>query len=159
MNKTLIIKESRPTIIRDMRSVSDIVDSAVSNIIEGNIDPMQAYAELTTFERAIAKIKDNPQVRDICLRELGKYGKQGATIGELVFTEAEAGVKYDYSGCGCTEYAELIAQRAEIDAHIKEWEKVLKSMPATGLADPNTGEMLYPPAKSSKTIIKATTKR
>jgi hypothetical protein len=151
--------ENNALIIQDTRSVADIVASARNNIIEGNIDPMQALAVLTSFERAIEQVKNDPQVRDICLRELSKYGKQGATIGEFTFTEAEAGVKYDYSQCGCSEYAELIAQRAEIDAHIKEWEKVLKSMPATGLADPNTGEMLYPPVKSSKTIIKATIKR
>ena len=65
----------RYLIIQDTRSVSDIVESAVSNIVEGNIDPMQAYAVLTTFELAIVKIKDNKQVRDICLRELSKYGK------------------------------------------------------------------------------------
>jgi hypothetical protein len=120
---------------------------------------MQAYAVLTTFERAIAKIKDNMQGRDICLRELSKYGKQGATIGDLVFTEAEAGVKYDYSNCGSSTYAELIAQRAALDAEIKDWEQTLKGLPASGLADPDTGEMLYPPVKSSKTIIKATIKR
>lgn len=152
-------KQKQTLIIQDTRSVADIVDSAVANIVEGNIDPMQAYAVLTTFERAIAKIKDNMQVRDICLRELSKYGKEGATIGDLVFTEAEAGVKYDYSNCGSSTYAELIELRSALDAEIKGWEKILKSMPITGLADPDTGEMLYPPVKSSKTIIKATIKR
>ena len=146
-------------IIQDTRSVADIVESAVSNIVEGNIDPMQAYAVLTTFERAIAKIKDNMQVRDICLRELSKYGKQGATIGDLVFTEAEAGVKYDYSNCGSSEYAELQEAKAGIDSRLKEIEKALKAMPISGMANPETGEMWYPPVKTSKTIIKATTKR
>lgn len=146
-------------IIQDTRSVSDIVESAVSNIVEGNIDPMQAYAVLTTFERAIAKIKDNKQVRDICLRELSKYGKEGKTIGDLVFTEAEGGVKYDYSNCGSSEYAELQEAKAGIDSRLKEIEKALKAMPISGMADPETGEMWYPPTKTSKTIIKATTKQ
>lgn len=146
-------------IIQDTRSVADIVESAVSNIVEGNIDPMQAYAVLTTFERAIANIKDNMQVRDICLRELSKYGKQGATIGDLVFTKAEAGVKYDYSNCGSSEYAELQEAKAGIDSRLKEIEKALKAMPISGMANPETGEMWYPPVKTSKTIIKATTKQ
>ena len=152
-------KKKQQLIIQDTRSVADIVESAVANIVEGNIDPMQAYAVLTTFERAIAKIKDNPQVRDICLRELAKYGKQGATIGDLVFVEAEAGVKYDYSQCGCSEYEELVAKRADIDAEIKLLEKCLKAMPVGGVADTITGEVWMPPTKTSKTIIKATTKR
>lgn len=146
-------------IIQDTRSVSDIVESAVSNIVEGNIDPMQAYAVLTTFERAIVNIKDNKQVRDICLRELSKYGKEGKTIGDLVFTEAEGGVKYDYSNCGSSEYAELQEAKAGIDSRLKEIEKALKAMPISGMADPETGEMWYPPTKTSKTIIKATTKQ
>lgn len=153
------MNKKQTLIIQDTRSVSDIVESAVSNIVEGNIDPMQAYAVLTTFERAIAKIKDNMQVRDICLRELSKYGKQGATIGDLVFTEAEAGVKYDYSNCGSSEYAELQEAKAGIDSRLKEIEKALKAMPISGMANPETGEMWYPPVKTSKTIIKATTKQ
>lgn len=151
-------KQKQQLIIQDTRSVADIVASARNNIIEGNIDPMQALAVLTSFERAIEQVKNDPQVRDICLRELAKYGKQGATIGEFTFTEAEAGVKYDYSQCGCSEYAELQEARAGIDNRLKEIEKALKVMPVSGMADPETGEMWYPPVKTSKTIIKATKK-
>lgn len=153
------MKEGEILIIQDTRCIEDIVNSAVMNIVDGNIDPLQAYAVLTTFERAIAKIKDNEQVRDICLRELSKYGKRGTTIGDLTFTEAESGAKYDYSGCGSSVYAELVEQRKTIDTEIKAWEKTLKAMPISGLADPDTGEILYPPIKSSKTIIKATIKQ
>lgn len=152
-------KQKQQLIIQDTRSVADIVASARNNIIEGNIDPMQALAVLTSFERAIEQVKNDPQVRDICLRELAKYGKQGATIGEFTFTEAEAGVKYDYSQCGCSEYEELQERKAEIDAQIKLLEKILKAMPVSGLADTQTGEIWYPPVKSSKTIIKATKKQ
>lgn len=151
--------ENQALIIQDTRSVADIVESAVNSIVEGYINPMDAYAVLTSFERAIAKIKDNAQVRDICLRDLSKYGKQGVTIGEFTFTEAEAGVKYDYSQCGSSEYEELVKVREDIDHRIKQLEKALKAMPERGLADTVTGEVWYPPTKSSKTIIKATTKQ
>lgn len=146
-------------IIQDTRSVADIVVSVRTNIIEGNINPMDAYAVLTSLAMAIEQVKNDPQVRDICLRELAKYGKQGATIGEFTFTEAEAGVKYDYSQCGCSEYEELQESRTQIDNRLKEIEKALKVMPISGMADPETGEIWYPPVKSSKTIIKATKKR
>jgi hypothetical protein len=146
-------------IIQDTRSVADIVVSVRTNIIEGNINPMDAYAVLTSLAMAIEQVKNDPQVRDICLRELSKYGKQGATIGEFTFTEAEAGVKYDYSQCGCSEYEELQENRTQIDNRLKEIEKALKVMPISGMADPETGEIWYPPVKSSKTIIKATKKK
>lgn len=146
-------------LIQDYRPVADIVESAVSNIIEGNVDPVQAYAYLTTFERAIAQIKDNPRVREVMLKEIAKYGKDGAVVGELVLTEVEAGVKYDYSRCGCSAYEELTHQRAALDAEIKQMEKALKAMPASGLADTVSGEIWFPPTKTSKTVIKATIKK
>lgn len=152
-------KKKQQLIIQDPRNIADIVASAIYNIIEGYINPMEAYEVLTKYEKAIAQIKDNPQVRDICLRELSKYGKSGVTIGEFTFTEAEAGVKYDYSQCGSSEYEELQERKAEIDAQIKLLEKILKALPVSGLADTQTGEIWYPPVKSSKTIIKATKKQ
>lgn len=146
-------------IIQDTRSVADIMDSVKSNIVEGNIDPIQAYAVLTDLEYAIAKIKDDKQVRDIVLRELSKYGSKGAVVGNYVFTQAESGVRYDYSQCGCSRLDELYATKKAIDADIKEVEGALKALPTGGLADPETGEMWYRPTKTSKTIIKTTTKR
>lgn len=146
-------------LIQDTRPVADIVAGAVFNIVEGNVDPMQAYAFLTRYERAIAEIKDNPRVREVMLKEIAKYGKDGATIGDLVMTQAEAGVKYDYSGCGCSEYEELVQKRSQIDAEIKQLEKCLKAMPVSGMADTNSGEIWFPPVKTSKTIIKTTTKK
>ena len=152
-------KQQQLQLIQDTRPIEVIVASAKNNIIEGNIDPLQALSILTTYAKAIEQIKDDKQVRDICLKELAKYGSKGATIGDFVFTEAEAGVKYDYGQCGCSTYEELLKQRAVLDGEIKAWEQTLKGLPTSGLADPDTGEMLYPPVKSSKTIIKATKKR
>lgn len=146
-------------LIQDYRPVADIVESAVNNIVEGNVDPVQAYAYLTTFERAIAQIKDNLRVQDITLKEIAKYGKNGVVVGELVLAASEAGVKYDYSQCGCSLYDELTHQKAELDAEIKQLEKTLKAMPASGLADTLSGEIWFPPTKTSKTVIKATTKK
>lgn len=151
MNQLQIIQGTRP--------IADIVAAAKNNIIEGYIDPLEALAELCKYEKAIAQVKDDPQVRDICLKEIAKYGKGGASVGGFVFTEAEAGVKYDYSGCGCSEYEELVEKRSQLDAEIKQLEKCLKAMPVSGMADTNSGEIWFPPVKTSKTIIKTTTKK
>lgn len=152
-------KQQQLLLIQDARPIEVIIASAKNDIKEGNIDPLWALSILTTYAKAIEQIKEDKEIRDICLKELAKYGKGGATIGDFVFTEAEAGVKYDYSLCGCSTYEELVKQRAVLDGEIKRWEQTLKGLPTSGLADPDTGEMLYPPVKSSKTIIKATIKR
>ena len=44
-------------------------------------------------------------------------------------------------------------------ADIKEKEKILRALPASGLTDPDTGEIFYPPARSSKTTLKVTFKK
>lgn len=152
-------KQQQLQLIQDARPIEVIIASAKNDIKEGNIDPLLALSILTTYAKAIEQIKEDKEIRDICLKELSKYGRGGATINGFTFTEAEAGVKYDYSNCGSSTYAELVAQRSALDAEIKAWEQTLKGLPTSGLADPDTGEMLYPPVKSSKTIIKATIKR
>lgn len=152
-------KQQQLQLIQDARPIEVIIASAKNDIKEGNIDPLWALSVLTTYAKAIEQIKEDKEIRDICLKELSKYGRDGATINGFTFTEAEAGVKYDYSQCGCSEYDELIAKRADIDAEIKQLEKCLKAMPVGGMADTMTGEVWYPPTKTNKTIIKATTKR
>lgn len=152
-------KQQQLQLIQDARPIEVIIASAKNDIKEGNIDPLLALSILTTYAKAIEQIKEDKEIRDICLKELAKYGKNGATINGFTFTEAEAGVKYDYSNCGSSEYEELVKTREDIDTRIKQLEKALKAMPERGLADTFTGEVWYPPTKTSKTIIKATTKR
>ena len=97
-------------------------------------------------------------MRDITLRELAKYGKK-QSFGDCTLEECEAGVKYDYSECNDSELEALEKQRHELDIKIKQRQATLKSLPFGGLCNPDTGEMIYPPAKSSKTTIKTTFKK
>ena len=92
------------------------------------------------------------------MRELSKYGKSHI-FGDCRLEEAESGVKYDYSMCGDSKLAEMYKTLEAVKADIRERETMLKSLPKSGMADPETGEMVYPPARSSKTIIKTTFKK
>jgi len=143
------------TLIQDTRPVADIVSAAVARIKDGGIDPIVAHCNLARMERAIKQVRDNADVRDITLRELSKYGKR-QSFGDVILEEAEAGVTYDYSGCGDSRLAEMYGMRKAFDADIKAREKMLQALPASGMADPETGEILYPPTRTSKTVIKTT---
>ena len=90
--------------------------------------------------------------------ELAKYGKSHQ-FGDCRLEEAESGVKYDYSMCGDSKLRDMYETLEALKVDIKEREMMLRSMPASGLADPETGEVLFPPARSSKTIIKTTFKK
>ena len=113
---------------------------------------------MLAMENAIKQFKDDTQVRDITLRELSKYGKSHQ-FGDCRLEEAESGVKYDYSMCGDSKLRDMYETLEALKVDIKEREMMLRSMPASGLADPETGEVLFPPARSSKTIIKTTFKK
>lgn len=145
-------------LLRETASVAVLANTAISAVIEGEIDPITAHINISKMENAIKAFKANDQVRDITLRELSKYGKK-QTFGDCTLEEVEAGVKYDYSACGDSELAELYKMRLLLDENIKQRESFLKNIPIAGIVIPETGELVYPPTKSSKTTIKTTFKK
>ena len=146
---------SEIVLLRETKSVTEMARNAISAITDGNIDPITAHINLSRMEAAIQQVKADERVKDITLRELAKYGKKRA-FGDCTLEECEAGVRYDYSMCNDDELAELESMKREIEQRIKARQATLKALPISGLADPNTGAMIYPPAKSSKTTIKTT---
>lgn len=145
-------------LLRETASVAVLANTAIQAVIEGEIDPITAHINISKMENAIKAFKANDQVRDITLRELSKYGKK-QTFGDCTLEEVEAGVKYDYSACGDSELAELYKMRLMIDESIKQREAFLKNIPIAGIVIAETGELVYPPAKTSKTTIKTTFKK
>lgn len=145
-------------LLRQTQSIQALANMAINAVLEGEVDPITAHINVSKIEAAIKAYKEHPDVRDITLRELAKYGKK-QSFGDCTLEECEAGVKYDYSECNDSELEALEKQRHELDIKIKQRQATLKSLPFGGLCNPNTGEMIYPPAKSSKTTIKTTFKK
>lgn len=145
-------------LLRETASVAVLANTAIQAVIEGEIDPITAHINISKMENAIKAFKANDQVRDITLRELSKYGKK-QTFGDCTLEEVEAGVKYDYSSCGDSELAEMYKMRLMLDESIKQREAFLKNIPIAGIVIAETGELVYPPVKTSKTTIKTTFKK
>lgn len=145
-------------LLRETQTIAQLSQQAINAITDGVVDPITAHINLSRMEAAIKRVKDNGEVRDIVLKELSKYG-QKHTFGDCTLEEAEAGVKYDYSECGDSVLNELMKMKNDIDIQIKARQEMLKHIPLSGMADPETGEVILPPTKSSKTIIKTTFKK
>ena len=145
-------------LLRETAGVAVLAQNAIQAVLEGEVDPITAHINVSKMELAIKQFKNDERVRDLTIRELWKYGKKGV-FGDCTMEEAEAGVKYDYSECGDSRLEELYRMRQALDQDIKEREAFLKSIPPSGVADVETGEVVYPPAKSSKTIIRTTFKK
>lgn len=150
--------ETQALLLRETTPAAELAARAISAVVNGDIDPITAHINICRMESAIKTYRANSDVRDITLRELAKYGKRHL-FGDCILEECEAGVKYDYSACGDSKLIDMYATLDALMADIKDREKTLRSLPVSGLADPETGEMLYPPARSSKTTIKTTFKK
>lgn len=146
------------TLLREAKPIAELANSAISAIMEGYIDPITAHINLSKMEAAIQQVKNNPDVRDITLRELSSYGKK-YTYGDCTLEQTEAGVKYDFSECGDEVLDSLEKMKNDIEIQIKARKEMLKHIPIGGMADPETGAIVYPPVKTSKTIIKTTFKK
>ena len=145
-------------LLRETKTIAELSNSAIHAITEGVVDPITAHINLCRIEAAIKRVKEDAQVRDITLTELSKYGNKH-TFGDCTLEETEAGVKYDYSECGDSTLAELESLKRDVEIKIKARQEMLKHMPLSGMADPDTGEVILPPVRTSKTIIKTTLKK
>lgn len=143
-------------LLRETRSVAELTDLCVGAVVNGEVDPITLYINLSRMEQAIKAFKDNTEVRDITLAELSKYGKNERRFGDCTLEECESGVRYDFTQCGDGELAKMYDMRKALDADIKEREAMLKRLPVSGMADVESGAIMYPPTKSSKTTLRIT---
>lgn len=136
---------------------ASFVNQMVTAIQEGNADPMKVHLQIKCMEQLIEDLKSRPEYKDAVLEEAAKYGKKFEHYN-AEWSIRETGVKYDYSNCGDEQYNELQAQKIELDAKIKERSKFLQNIPISGVADPDNGNMIYPPSKNSTTSVIVTLK-
>lgn len=125
----------------------------IQQVEDGNISASKAVTILKalaeSIDIALSALKEN------ALDELSRYPqRQAIIINGAEFTIKEAGVKYDYAGCGDTLMLDMMQQKEELDAKIKDRQKFLRSIKGTEMiVDTRTGELceIKPPAKTSTT--------
>lgn len=133
-------------------AIDTYVNEFKSQILSGNEDPLNALKQLKFAEKTIAKLLKDKDLDAHFVEEAQKYGKSFTHL-DTNFTVQEVGTKYDYSTCCDSVYNDLASQKAKIDEEIKLRETFLKSIPLDGVANPSTGEMIYPPLKTSSTKV------
>lgn len=150
--------ETQAILLRESTPAAELAARAISSVVNGDINPITAHINISRMEAAIKLYKENADVRDITLRHLSRYGRS-YTFGDCTLEECEAGIKYDYSICGDSQLDDMYKMLEALKADIKEREGMLRRLPLSGMADPDTGEILFPPARSSKTVIRTTFKK
>lgn len=132
-----------------------MADGLVNAVSEGRLQPLETIARLKFAETTIKTAIEG--VMEFAIDEAAKYSR-GEKITSLgcELTQKEAGVKYDFTGCGDAVYDRLVQEMEALKERIKEREAFLKTVKqGMTVADEETGEMLTirPAMKSSKTIV------
>lgn len=133
------------------------VAAIVSAVEEGQVNPLEAHLHAKCAEEQIKLLLGNDRFKSIVLEEAQKHGKS-FSLHNAAWQVKETGTKYDYAATGDTVLIEMQAQADELAEKIKARQKFLQNIPESGMADPETGAMLYRAPKSSTTIVAVTLK-
>jgi hypothetical protein len=139
------------------KQIADLAKQSVSNVLEqGNV--FQVAEALAAMEEFVKNVRKDERFVGFLREELNKHrGRLTTNSGARVET-CEAGVVYDYSGNG--EWRELDRQIRILTEQRRAVEERLRTLAAGRMAvDPETGEVLEGPAKTSKSTYRITLKR
>lgn len=145
-------------LIKADKPVSFYVEQVLASIHEGWQNPLDIHINKAKLEKILQGISEHPEINEAIVKEFQKYGERTVNYKGALLQQQESGVKYDFSSCGDPLMEEYQKQLKSLNEKIKERAKFLKTIPVSGTIEPGTGTFIYPPVKSSKTIIKTTLK-
>lgn len=122
-------------------------------VMAGYIDPLQFYIRMKAMELLQKEIMDDPDIRAAVMKEADHYNAKTFDAFGAKITVKEVGVRYDFTQCGSADWEQRNRWANEHAEARKKIEDFLKKVPDTGMADPETGEIVYPPARKSTTSV------
>lgn len=159
MAKHLAQPDTLPTIREGLKKkeIAELADNSVDQLLEdGNV--FQVAEALAAMEEFVKSVRKDERYIQFLRDELAKHHGRLITASGARIEMCEAGVSYDYSGNA--EWRELEAERFEIERRKKALEEKLRLLaPGRVAVDPETGEMLEGPQKSSKSTYRLTLAR
>ena len=135
--------------------IGNVIYEMKAELMSGDYNPLDVELKLKAIEEITKQLRADKDIRAFVMKEAEKYGKSFEWRGAKMSIR-EVGVKYDYASTGDSEWALLDAQIKKLSEKKKAREEFLQAIPPTGTVSPETGEMIYPPAKSSTTSIAVT---
>jgi hypothetical protein len=139
------------------KQIAAMAKQSVSDVLEqGNV--FQVAEALAAMEEFVKNVRKDERFVGFLREELNKHrGRLTTNSGARVET-CEAGVVYDYSSNG--EWRELDRQIRILTEQRRAVEERLRTLaPGRMAVDPETGEVLEGPAKTSKSTYRITLKR
>jgi hypothetical protein len=138
--------------------IKELVNEVVEKINSGTVAAervLMIAEQLSAVADFAAGLKTNEDFAEAVRTELMKHPKGYLSPSGAKLEAIEAGTKYDYSDD--SKWLSLNAELATLKDKMKERETLLKAIPAgVELADPETGEVITAPTKTSTSTFKIT---
>jgi P2-related tail formation protein len=127
-----------PTSAVGIRSFADQIKK---EIMSGSEDVLKAKVMLKAMRDVVDKLEKDETLREMFQAEACKYAEKSFSAYGMMITKTLR-TEYDFSKD--TTWNDLQAELSEVKERIKSRETFLKAI-RSPLADPETGEMIYPP--------------
>jgi hypothetical protein len=139
------------------KQIADLADESVGHVLEeGNV--FQVAEALAAMEEFVKTVRKDERYIQFLRDELTKHHGRLVTASGAKIEMCEAGVSYNYSSNA--EWRQLEAERFEIERRKRALEEKLRILaPGRVAVDPETGEMLEGPLKTSKSTYRITLAR
>jgi hypothetical protein len=148
--------ETLPSISEGLskKQIAEMADQSVSTVLErGNV--FEVAEALAAMEEFVKNVRKDERFVEFLREELTKHRGRLITNSGARIEVCEAGVGYDYSSNG--EWRELDQQiKTLTDQRKSVEEKLRKLAPGRMAVDPETGEVLEGPLKTSKSTYRIT---
>lgn len=135
---------------------STLAESLVSQVVEGSVDPMQAFIQIKAIAEVCKQFLDNPEILNRTRTAVAKSGKLAPTFNGAKVSLSTT-TRYNYESCMDPEYAELIRQKEIIADKIKAREMFLKSIDdSIDIVDKATGKpiTIYQPSMTQSPTLR-----
>lgn len=156
--ETNVVKRFETVIPTTKQGIQKLAVDIIQQLDNGDISGLELLKNFKMIEKLQEIVKE--KMIKTALIEADKYKEKDVAAYGVTFTKMEAGVKYDYSGCGDETYLRLLKAEEELKAEKKKREDLLKAIDGhivTEVVDEDTGEVvnakLYPPVKTSTTTL------
>jgi hypothetical protein len=132
---------------------SFFINTGISEVIEGEINPIEAITILKRLETIIEEIKSDKMVHSIIEDEVLKYGKEEKPIAMGYEVTLANRRTYNFSNCGDEYLNEMKAKESQLKYTIKNREKFLQSLTQKVFDSENGGFEINPPEVKHSTFF------
>lgn len=140
MSETQALQVLAKSIVLSKEVQEQMANDLVAQVIDGDVDPIQAFVQMKAMYETAEKFLKNPQIVNAVQAAAAERGKQAVFAGAKVSLANTT--NFDYSMCGDREYDDLKRQEEDLKAKIKARQLFLKSIPdRVDVVDRNTGEL------------------